>query len=377
MQSLTVIGTSQRYGGTQALEAWHRWVQATGDAFGERVVVATCNRAELVLASPIQAPLLPDGYCFRGVAALEHLCRVATSLDSLNPGEDQIMSQVRLAFETAQKTGTTGALTSFAFQTALRIAKRVRREVPLAPAHTSLFSLARPAFEALLPVDAYVAILGAGEMGSLAARSLSQPGMHLSNMRLLIVNRTLEKAQRLADQVGGQAASLEDFLQGDFLVDGLVSAIPVDRLDASFFAKQPLKAVVDLGVPRSINPQLAASAGISLIGLEEMQVLGEERRSRLQSHLVQAESIIAEEIQAVLPLWAEREIGTAIAQMREHYRSTLEQTLEGLLEPAALNRLASKLALFPTKGLRGLARQHGSEAARVFVQEAGLGGSLE
>lgn len=385
MKRLALIGVSQRRGGTAVLQAWNAWAQAhpgwPRELISEAVSIATCNRTDLVLAlandlqleevrDALVPPNLPRGYAFAGEAALEHLCRVATSLDSLNPGEDQIMQQVRQAFEAARQAGTVGPITSFAFQSALRIAKRVRREVPLAPANTSLFSLARPEFEARLPRPARVAVLGIGEMGSLAARSLANS----PHLELLLVNRTVAKAEELAGELGAKAMPLDEFLAHPPTITGLVTATSVEHLiNKSFVQNQPeLRAIVDVGLPPNVERTAAHGTPVELIDLEWMQRLGEARRQRLRSDLARAEQIVVEELETALSEWAEREMGPAIAQMREAYRRTLQEAVGELVEPELVQRLAHRFAHFPAKGLRGLARKHGSEAAQVFLQEAGL-----
>ncbi len=383
MERLALIGTSQRRQGTKALEAWTAWLQQAWPSpqVPEGVPLLTCNRAELVLALPpglsletlrqeLLPPGLPRGYAFVGEAALEHLCRVAASLDSLNPGEDQIMQQVRQAFEEARQKGTVGPLTSFAFQQALRTAKRVRREVPLAPAQTSLFSLARPELEARLPTPARVAVLGVGQMGRLAAVSLAEN----PQIRLLLVNRNLGKAQALAAELGAEAMELEAFLKAPPPLDGLVAATPVEHLiGPAFLQGQPgLRVVVDLGLPQNVAPLEGHPA--HLLNLEALRRLGEARRARLQAHLAQAERIIAEELEKALAAWAERAIAPAIQSLRAAYRRTLEEAVGELLEPELLERLAHRFAHFPVKGLRGLARKHGAGAALDFLQAAGLEG---
>lgn len=383
MERLALIGVSQRRGGTQALETWTQWVQERPwleiEAVSEIVPIATCNRCDLVVALPegvsveaARAALAPEGvrgYAYADEAALEQLCRVAASLDSLNPGEDQIMNQVRQSFEEARAAGTVGPTVGFAFQTALRIAKRVRREVPLAPANASLFSLARPEFERRLPEEARVAVVGTGEMGSLAARSLAPR----ASTRLLLVNRSLEKARSLAEELGAEAMSLGAFLRDAPVVSGLVTATPVEfLLGSEFLCRQPeLKVIADLGLPRNVDPQ-AVPVGVSLIDLDEMQALGERRRGQLRSHLAQAEQIVQEEVEAALGEWAERQMGSAIAHLRGRYRATLQDLLGELLEPDELDRIANRFAHLPLKGLRGLARRHGIGAAQAFLEAAEL-----
>lgn len=388
MDRLALIGVSQRRGGLEALEAWTAWVQnhahtlsLGASSVSELVPITTCNRCDLVLVlsegktlDQARAELMPPGstrgYAYASEAALEQLCRVASSLDSLNPGEDQIMNQVRQAFEDARQAGSVGPTTSFAFNTALRIAKRVRREVPLAPANTSLFSLARAEFESHLPARAKVAVVGAGEMGSLAARSLaSRPGTEL-----FIVNRSLDKAQSLAREVGAVAVGLEAFLQQAPPLHGLVTATPVEHLiTGAFLDRQPsLKVITDLGLPRNVEPALAKRHRVTLIDQERMRVLGEHRRESLRANLARAEAIIAEELEIALGDWAERMLGPAITHLREVYRSTIERAVGELLSPEDVNRLAHRFAHLPVKGLRGLARERGIEAAKIFLDEAGL-----
>ncbi len=383
MERLALMGVSQRRGGAEALNAWSVWWQNQAPDLStlaaEWVPLLTCNRLELVLAlkegvalerarQALIPPQLPRGYAYQGEAALEHLARVAASLDSVNPGEDQIMRQVRQAFEAAQSAGTVGPLTHFAFQGALRIAKRVRREVELAPAQTSLFSLARPALEALLPRPARVAVVGTGEMGSLAARSLAG----LPDLELWLVNRTPHKALALAASLGARFMPLADFLEQPPQLDALVAATPVEGLlDARFFRKQAqLRVAVDLGMPRNILPE--ATKGVALFDLNLLERLGEERRMRLRADLAKAELIVAEELEQVLVEWAERAIAPAITQMREAYRRTLRELVGERIEPELVEELAHRFAHFPLKGLRGLARQHGPEAAEVFLRESGL-----
>jgi glutamyl-tRNA reductase len=384
MKRLALIGVSQRRGGTAALEGWTQWVQGfswPAEWVGEVVPIATCNRCDVVLTVPEGAELeelrnrlipagLAQGYAFSDEAALEQLCRIAASLDSLNPGEDQIMNQIRIAFEQARQAGTVGPISSFAFQTALRIAKRVRREVPLAPAHTSLFSLAKPELLRLLPGGATVAILGTGEMGTLAARSLAAN----PSLSLLLVNRTLVKAQALAEELRCEAMSLEDFLHQARPVQALVCATPIEHLvgAAVLAGRTGLKAIVDLGLPRNADPLAAKQAGVRLFDLEHLQALGEERRAKLHTHLAQAEQVIAEELETALDEWAERSLGSAISGLRQKYKATLEQVVGGQLDPAVIQQLVNRFAHVPIKGLRGLARRHGLAAAQTFLEEAEL-----
>ncbi|MEX2501528.1 MAG: glutamyl-tRNA reductase, partial [Trueperaceae bacterium] len=210
MERLALIGVSHRRGGADALADWHERYADPGAlaaaGLPRGVVLATCNRWEALVHLP--PDLSPDDARRRlgrdasgrrpslwlGDGALERILRIASGLDSVNPGEDQIMRQVRQAYLSAREAGRTDALLAFAFERSLRAAKRIRREVALAPVRTSLFSLARPELERTLPSGSAVLVLGAGEMGELAARSLRDIGMHVT-----VANRSEARARALGE----------------------------------------------------------------------------------------------------------------------------------------------------------------------------------
>jgi glutamyl-tRNA reductase len=384
VERLALIGVSHRRGGAGALEVWQA-------AFGERanqnltalglrefVPIVTCNRWDVVVALPdgltpdeARARLTPAGverrpYAYLGEAALEQLTRIAASLDSLNPGEDQIMRQVREAYAAAQACGTTGPATSFAFDSALRIAKRVRRDVSLAPMHTSLFSLARPELEAALRPGDEVAVVGAGEMGTLAAKSIAA----LPDVRLLVVNRSEDRARQLARHLGGDHQPLEEFLARPRPVAAVVGATPVAQiLGRATLERIPgLRLAVDLGIPRNVDHQAAAALGLRVLDVDSLQLAGTRRREELGERLAEAERIVRAELEAAVDEWSERQLGPSISRLRAWYLETIGDALPA--EEA--RRLAHKFAHVPVKGLRAVAREHGLEAARTFLSETGL-----
>ncbi|ADI13368.1 NAD(P)-binding domain-containing protein [Truepera radiovictrix] len=388
MERLALIGVSHRRGGAAALEAWQAafkppYSELAGLGFAEWVPIVTCNRWDVVVALPktmdvaqARALLTPTGqlcrpYAYTGDGALEQLTRIAASLDSLNPGEDQIMAQVRSAFAAAQAAGSTGPLTSFAFHTALRIAKKVRREVALAPLKTSLFSLARPDLLRALPQGGSVAVLGAGEMGSLAAKTLaSEPGFDL-----LIVNRSAPRARQLARHLGARSSSLEAFLAAPPPVDALVCATPVRALiDPLLVQRLPeLKLIIDLGVPRNVHPEVIEASRVRVLDVDTLQAAGRTRREALQEKLAAAEVILQEALEGALEAWTERQLGPSIQRLRQLYLATTLDALGDGVGSEEAARLAHRFAHVPVKGLRAVARTYGLEAAQMFLAEAGLG----
>lgn len=376
---LALIGVSQARGGVDALAALQarfpdaRAVRSLG--FEEAVTVATCNRFEAVVVLPAGRDCrdakhtlgLGDdprgGYTFRGEGALEHLARVAASLESVNPGEDQVMRQVRAAYSAAQAEGSAGPITSFAFESALRVAKSVRREVKLAPLNTSLFSLALPLMEPALPEGAAVAVVGAGEMGDSTARALVRSQLR---PRLFVVNRDPQRGRAVAERHGAQWMQLDDFLAGLVSFDAVVCATPrAALLDAAALNRLGgLKVVVDLGVPRNVDEVAARFRGLHVIGHEELRAAGQHRREQIAERLAQAEVVLLRELDSVLDAWTDRQIAPTIRRLRDLYRDTIGDALPDD-EAAAM---AHRFAHVPVKGLRALARRYGVEAATTFLE---------
>lgn len=380
MNRFALIGVSHRRGGATALESWQaafnsQHIRELG--FEHFVQIATCNRWDTFAVLPndlsleeARGRLSPTAqkikpYAYWGDAALEQLTRIASSLDSLNPGEDQIMKQVREAYQAARMQGTVDKTVAFAFETALKIAKKVRRDIDLAPMNTSLFSLARPEIETHIAKSDRIAVLGAGSMGTLAAKSLVFLGYET-----LIVNRSEERARQLGRQLQQPYMTLEAFLGEIQPVQLLVCATPIHHLiDKKTLERLPdLKLVVDLGIPRNLEATAAEARAIRVLNIDRLQVAGQLRREELGQKLAEAERLILSELELAQNDWSEKQIGSGIKQLRDWYLETIGDSLEA---DAAL-KLAHKFAHVPVKGLRAIAREYGPEAAKLFLQESGL-----
>ena len=384
MDGLTLIGVSHRRGGVPALEAWH-------DAFPEHALaerlcrvgvrawalIATCNRWDVVLVRPdgvglerVRRALTPTyaqrkPYAYDGEAALEHLARVAASLESLNPGEDQIMRQVRDAYARARAAGRGDAELAFAFDTALRLAKQVRREIALAPLNTSLFSLARGDVEAALAQGGTALVMGAGEIGALAARSLQS----IPEVRLTIVNRTPSRAAMLATKLGAGHRALADFVAQPGPAQVMVVAAPLrGLLDEALLARvEGLRLLVDLGMPRTLDPA-AAPTGVRVLDVAGLREAGEARRVALVDRLAAADRLLRAGLDEAVGAWNERALAPAIRALVDHYLELVGDTVP----PSEAERLARAVARVPIKGLRAVAREHGLAAAATFLAETGL-----
>ena len=380
MKRLVLVGISHKKSTSLELESYQTALSA--EVLQEKLVgvkewvlISTCNRWDLLAVLPanldansfrksIKLNNPQQLYAYSADAALEQLIRITSSLDSLNPGEDQIMKQVKEAFAEAKSRNTVGKKLSFVFQTAFNVAKKIRREVELAPLNTSLFSLARPDIEKLATSPKLATVIGTGEMGSLAAKSLNS----LRNIELIVVNRSLDKAQNLAKNLNCKAMSLAEYLDKPLKSDILVLATPVKGLidDGILNQLDNLEIIVDLGIPKNLADNHNFTGLV--LDIDSLKEAGQLRRQKLIKKLAQAEMILQEELIIALDNWAEKDLGPIISNLRSLYTETISDSLE----PDEAQKLAHKFAHIPTKGLRAIAREYGLDAAKVFLSASGL-----
>lgn len=288
----------------------------------ELIYIATCNRVEFIYVSHTNKPadrvlhrlidfffrsgtqlsFFPnDFYNFTGKDAITHLFRTVAALDSLVVGETQITGQFKTAFEEAKSSGLAGHVLSGLGQEALTTARRVKRETSLGNGSISMASLAINAIRDELKdrENPTIALVGSGSMTGKLANGLKKAN-------LLFVNRTLEKAQKFAEEYGGTAVSLESFINDPGKVEAIASATAASGavFDESFlarFAEQHNPVVcVDLAVPRDFSRAFEHSDNAVLIDIPKL-------KSRAQVNLRQkfveagrANDIVRESVQKYL-----------------------------------------------------------------------------
>src|ERR1017187_9784665 len=205
----------------------------------EVVLLSTCNRVEIygTTASwvqgkvhrlfrqlcPADVDLTPYIYVKEGIAAVEHLFSVASGLDSMVIGETEITGQVKNAYQAAQQAGLTGRVLNRLFQTALQIGKEIRTHTAIGRGATSVGSVAVELAEKVFAgdlSDKTVMILGAGKMGEACVRHLAKRGTR----SVLVANRSLERAQTLAAELGGRALSFDEHMHAMTEADIVVSS---------------------------------------------------------------------------------------------------------------------------------------------------------
>ena len=292
---------------------------------GEAVVLSTCNRTEIYLAGgsadAARAELeRRSGLELGGVLArwddreaVSHLFRVAAGLDSLVPGESQILGQVREAYEAARTAGATGPLLNRLFEEALHAGKRVRTEAKL---HELPESVAASAVELAVRqlggAEGRRALLfGAGRMSELAARDLRARGAEV-----VVSSRTLESAHDLVDRVGGRAAAFDavavELPDADLVISATRCPYPILHAEAVRPRDKPL-VLVDVAVPRDLDPAIGELDGCTLFDID---ALGEGLVGR-EEDVREAEMIVAEEAARFAEWRRARDAAGAIRDLRQ------------------------------------------------------------
>ncbi len=356
-------------------------------AISELAIVSTCNRtefytvaedldaalaAQLALIREIKGVDLSGGghtYLHEQEACVRHLFRVAGGVDSMVIGETGILGQVKGAFELAARRDAVGVNFGKLFPLAFRVGKRARAETGIGRGAGSLakagIQLARRVFGALSEKTALV--IGAGETGSHAASLLRGAGVR----SLIIANRSLEKAQALATQVGGRAIGLDaidDEIPGVHLVMSAVGAsrplIDSPRMTDALGGRRasPL-LVVDLGVPRNVAPEVGRIENVFLYAVDDLQELVNLNVGRREGEVPAVEAIVAEEaarfwewrgsLSAQPVIVALRsEVDRIRGEAFDRYAKTLDEAERGRLEKFSKG-LVNKILHHPTIGVRG------------------------
>jgi len=323
---LLAVGVSHRHA---PLELRERLYLADGHAVElakelGAVVLSTCNRTEVYLAGgdpgvarerlEHASGLDLDGVLavWQGEETVDHLFRVAAGLDSLVPGEAQILGQVRLAYEQALTAGATSPVLNRLFEDALHAGKRVRTEAKLAEMPESVAASAVDLAASVLGALEHkrALLFGAGRMSELAARDLRGRGAEV-----VVSSRTLESAQELAERVGGRAAPFDavavELTDADLVVSATRCPYPILHAEAIQPREKPL-VLIDIAVPRDLDPEIGKLDGCTLYDID---ALGEGLVGR-EEDVREAEGIVAEEKERFAEWRRSRGAAPAIAALR-------------------------------------------------------------
>ena len=285
----------------------------------EMVILSTCNRIEIyaVSSQEIYSELeiflsetrginrdefTPHLYHHKDVDTARHLFNIAAGLDSLVVGEPQILGQVTRALELARGQNTAGPLLNRLFQSAIHAGKRARTETAISRNPASVSSLAASLSERVVHhiAEAQIVILGAGEMAELAVEALRKRGAN----RILVVNRTLERARALALRWDAQAATFENLNTALTSADILIASTGAPHTLISHKmvkdamtqrAARPL-VLIDIAVPRDIDPETANIPHLRLYDMDSLNAQLEHSLAERMAEIPQVKSILEEEL---------------------------------------------------------------------------------
>ncbi|MCF8034277.1 MAG: glutamyl-tRNA reductase [Desulfarculaceae bacterium] len=342
----------------------------------EAFLVSTCNRVEALAVLDDQADpgvvtgwlaadrgvgpdqIEPHLYAHQDLDAVRHLYRVASSLDSLVVGEPQILGQIKEAYRAATEAGTSRAVLNRLLHKTFQVAKRVRSETNIGGAAVSIsfaaVELAKKIFDSLEGLTAMV--VGAGEMAELALEHLVGQGVS----RVLVANRTLDRAVELARPFGGEALELGELPRVlgsvDIVITSTGAMLPVISLE---MARQALKKrrgrplfFIDIAVPRDVAQEVGELDGCYLYDIDDLSSVVEAGKASRAEAAEEAERIVAEEVVKFMAWLKGLEAVPTISALSvkaEHIRTAeLNRTLKdlGISDPeqaAALDRLTQAL----------------------------------
>jgi glutamyl-tRNA reductase len=364
-----------------------------GENVAEAVVVATCNRVEvyaeavtfhgavseiseaLAAASGVPLSELREHlYVHYEDRAIAHVFSVACGLDSMAVGEGQILGQLREAHRAAQEQGQAGGTLNALFQQAFRVGKRAHAETGIDRVSVSLVEAGLKVAAEVLGSLAHtrVLVVGAGSMSGLAATTVSRLGV----AELVVINRTMAKAERLAAATGGRAVPMSDLVDALSRADLVISCVAAaghiitaqTLVTADDSRARGPRVFIDLALPRNVAPDVAGLPGAHVVGLAELgEVLAAAGAST--PHVEEVQALVVAEVADYLIDCRAREVAPTVAALRSRAAdvvtaelSRLDQHLpDDLSEDAraeirlAVHRIVEKLLHTPTVRVKELA----------------------
>jgi glutamyl-tRNA reductase len=332
----------------------------------EAAILSTCNRVEIYGVTGesgtahqvvkfladfhklTEEQFVHTLFFYTGELVVRHICETASGLRSLVLGEAQIQGQVRTAFETAQHTGTAGPILSHLFRHALAAGKHVRHETTLGIGAASVsqagVELARQRLGCL--EGRTVLLVGSGEVSELAAQNLLSNGAR----DLWIVNRTLAHASELAARYSAQAFGINDLArllpQADIIISSTAAPVPIiyrSHIEQAMHIKAehnhngsaPTMMLIDLAVPRDIDPAVAELPGVHLYTVDALQEVINHTLEQRHTCIATAEKLVEHEVQAFIDWLRSQDAMPALAALRQRAESVrcheLERALRNLV----------------------------------------------
>ncbi|MGR5208799.1 glutamyl-tRNA reductase [Vibrio sp. PNB23_22_6] len=377
------------------------------EAVNSSVILSTCNRTEVYcdvkqetrdeligwlaqFHQVNQEDLMPSLYVHEEQAAITHLMRVSCGLDSLVLGEPQILGQVKQAFLVSREYQSVDASMDKLFQKTFSVAKRVRTETDIGGNAVSVAyaacTLAKHIFESLS--ESTVLMVGAGETIELVAKHLAANGC----TKMIVANRTKERARGLAEQFGAEVISLNEIPdhlpRADIVISSTASQLPIigkGMVETALKKRrhQPI-LLVDIAVPRDVEAQVGELSDAYLYTVDDLQSIIDNNIEQRKVEAVQAEAIVNEE-SGVFMTWLRslqavdsiRDYRQSANEIREELLSKSLQSLATGADPEKVlrelsNKLTNKLIHAPTRALQSAAEQGEQAKLTVIRQTLGL-----
>ena len=361
----------------------------------EAAILSTCNRTEIYVQSAKAEPIVhwlakyhrldinsvqPYTYTLSNQDAVKHAFRVASGLDSMVLGEPQILGQFKQSVKIAQDAGTLGTLLHKLFQRTFEVAKEVRTNTDIGGSSISMAAAAVKLAQRIFGDirDQKVLFIGAGEMIELCADHFAAQ----KPKSMTIANRTLERGESLAEKIGGSAILLHDLpsrlAEFDIVITSTASQLPIVGLGMVERAVKARKHrpmfMVDLAVPRDIEPEVAQLDDVFLYTVDDLAQVVNDGMENRQAAALDAETIVTARVETFMHWLKKRDAVPTIKALRDQAESTRQTELEKALKliqkgespekvlEALSNALTNKFLHAPSHALN---LAHGDEHAKL------------
>ena len=342
--------------------AWHgdvetilKWVMSQ-DRVEECAVLKTCNRVEVYVVAPRGEKVLFDLAKKARVSSriidfhdhdesLLHLLRLASGLESMIIGEDQILGQMKELTQIAMKAGTTGWMLETAFKKAIQVGKRVRKETRINERSVSVGSAAVDLAEEILGdlKGKSVLVIGAGETGELISRALLSREIG----SLAVTNRTLSSAVCLAESLGGEAVPFDDMPRRLHIADVVISATSAPHyillksdIEMAMADRSNKLLIIDIDNPRDVDQAAAEVSGVELHNIDSLKNISRENMMQRMAEAARVEEIITEELQLLRAKYKRKEAEELLARLYSQAELIKDQEVR-----KAMNKLSARHTL--------------------------------
>jgi len=373
----------------------HALSDLTAQNAAEAAILSTCNRTEIYVQSSRSEPIVdwlanyhklelanvqPYTYTLANDEAVKHAFRVASGLDSMVLGEPQILGQFKQSVKIAQEAGTLGTHLHKLFQRTFEVAKEVRTNTDIGGSSISMAAAAVKLAQRIFGdiKDQKVLFIGAGEMIELCADHIAAQ----KPKSMTVANRTLERGTELAEKIGGKAILLNDlpdcFAEFDIVITSTASQLPIVGLG---MVERAIKArkhrpmfMVDLAVPRDIEPEVAQLDDVFLYTVDDLAQVVSDGMENRQEAAIDAEMIVSARVESFMQWLKKRDSVPTIKALRDQAEATRVAELDKAMKliqkgesadkvlEALSNALTNKFLHAPSHALN---QSHGDEHARL------------